>query len=323
MRFSTFYKERGDEVVYTRKPAWFVDFIPDKILITSLFTWDYDSVQQTALSYVKRFGEENVTLGGICASLMSNRFNGIPLHIGEDPELDSVAPDYSLFPELEVDIGYTSRGCPRSCGFCMVNKLETFRTIPEWRCILSGQHKKVIFWDNNFLATSREHQIDVLEEVRERKLLVDFNQGLDIAHLSDSHLDLFKDVRFSPLRFAFDSKGKEKAIDKGLSMLKENGFNMGNVKIYCLYGFKDDLQDALYRVQKLWHEYGALPFAMRYQPLDGTQKNAYTPENWDRFDYINFARWVNQPHLFKKMTYEQFKERVQNPVQLPHLPQRK
>ena len=43
---------------------------PDKIYITSLFTWDFDSVVKSIHFYQDRFPKAEINIGGIAASLM-------------------------------------------------------------------------------------------------------------------------------------------------------------------------------------------------------------------------------------------------------------
>ena len=43
---------------------------------------------------------------------------GKPNHI--PAEAEHVMPDYSLYPEMNYSLGYTTRGCPNACPFCIV-----------------------------------------------------------------------------------------------------------------------------------------------------------------------------------------------------------
>ena len=45
------------------------------------------------------------------------------------PEVESVMPDYSLYPQFNEAYGFLTRGCPRSCPFCIVSKKEGFISV--------------------------------------------------------------------------------------------------------------------------------------------------------------------------------------------------
>lgn len=39
-------------------------------------------------------------------------------------EIEHIYPDYGLYPQFEQAYGYLTRGCPRSCPFCIVSQKE-------------------------------------------------------------------------------------------------------------------------------------------------------------------------------------------------------
>ena len=94
-----------------------------------------------------------------------------------------ICPDYNLVPEWnekeKASIVFSSRGCIRSCAFCGVSRIEG--KLSRERNNIKEQiwpgHKRVIFFDNNLLASKSWENI--LSEVRDLGLAVDFNQGLD------------------------------------------------------------------------------------------------------------------------------------------------
>lgn len=45
-------------------------------------------------------------------------------------DIEHCFPDYSIYPQFQnTSYGFLSRGCPRNCGFCIVNKKEGTRSI--------------------------------------------------------------------------------------------------------------------------------------------------------------------------------------------------
>jgi radical SAM superfamily enzyme YgiQ (UPF0313 family) len=60
--------------------------------------------------------------------------SGVSLTLRLPPEIESLPPDYSLYPELgKCAIGFLTRGCPFNCAFCVV-PIKEGRTIrfPAW-----------------------------------------------------------------------------------------------------------------------------------------------------------------------------------------------
>lgn len=39
-------------------------------------------------------------------------------------EIETIYPDYGLYPKFKEAYGFLTRGCPRNCGFCIVSKKE-------------------------------------------------------------------------------------------------------------------------------------------------------------------------------------------------------
>ncbi len=123
MKFSSYHKSKGDEVRYQKGFNYWLNFEPDIIYITSLFTWYYDITKRTYLEYRHKFPKAIIKVGGICASLLKEKFaKELPnaqIHYGVWKEVDESPLDYSLFPNIDYSIAYTTRGCVRKCGWCM------------------------------------------------------------------------------------------------------------------------------------------------------------------------------------------------------------
>ena len=105
-----------------------------------------------------RYKKAEIKVGGICASLLSKQIiekTGITPHMGIWKEVDDLKLDYNLFPDINYSISYTTRGCVRKCGFCMVPKLEPdYEELKDWERMINPEKELISFWDNNFLACS-------------------------------------------------------------------------------------------------------------------------------------------------------------------------
>lgn len=165
MKIATYHKMRGDVVKFVvgkdraqREKYW------DKIYITSVFTYDFESLVDTIQFYRENNFEnaKNISVGGISATLLAKKLTertGIVPHRGlldaHDPELeraarsnaelayllgcdggaciDNLPPDYGIFEDVTTRYAkivdnsfffFATKGCPNKCSFCAVKRLE-------------------------------------------------------------------------------------------------------------------------------------------------------------------------------------------------------
>ena len=85
---------------------------------------------------------------------------------------------------VNAGIGFTSRGCVRACKFCFVPEKEgCFKQVAEIKDLLNPKSNVLILNDNNL--TADPYCIEKLHEIRDRKLIVDINQGCDVRLVND------------------------------------------------------------------------------------------------------------------------------------------
>jgi hypothetical protein len=147
MKISTYYKNKGDFVEFHKGllPQTEVRTF-DKVLITTLFTFDFNMCIQTIRYYIAIVGLDNVFVGGIAATIMRENFTaeipGLNILTGQlssssmlgyedNVNIDALELDYDILWDVSYDYPmansyfiYTSRGCPRKCKFCAVKTLE-------------------------------------------------------------------------------------------------------------------------------------------------------------------------------------------------------
>ena len=181
---------------------------------------------------------------------------------------------------------FTSRGCIRSCPFCMVPKIEgKIRSVIDdiQRFIYTG-HKKIILWDNNFLASPNWKKI--IRDLHDLDLLVDFNQGLDARLINEEKASMLSSLRFRLIRLAYDSKKEKKSITKAVDLLSDFGIKKRNILIYALYNFYDsefsngDNPSSFFERIRYISKIGCVSYPMRFEPLDSLQKNQYISPLW-------------------------------------------
>jgi len=160
---------------------------------------------------------------------------------------------------IKPGVVFTSRGCPKRCPWCLVQKREGgLRLLP----IVSGH----IVQDNNLLAAPKEHQEQVYAMLRAQRRKVSFPGGFDARLLDDWVADQMRSLRIKELFLAADTKAALVPLRTAVGKL--SFLNRRQLRCYVLIGFdKDTVFQAQGRLEDVWR-IGCLPFAQLYQPPD-------------------------------------------------------
>lgn len=187
MKISTYHKMLGDEVRFVKGFDPEVDEeVWDRIYVTTLFTFDFDTDVQTINHYKLLVNKiDDLYVGGIMASLMPDKVveaTGIERShiltglftdtsvVGDHNEInvDELPLDYDIleqvnykYPAGDNYFAYTTRGCPNHCSFCAVpilepnfhitnNIIDQIKTIDE----KYGPKQHLLLLDNNVLNTT-------------------------------------------------------------------------------------------------------------------------------------------------------------------------
>jgi hypothetical protein len=266
MKLSAWYKSQGHSIELikgTPTTAPLTEY--DRVLISCIFPQNRERV----LDYASQL--DNVQIGG----------RGFDYTIVLDDDIEHIMPDYSLY-DIDFSLGFTSRGCIRNCGFCIVSEKEGFiRDNTPISEFLHPDHKKVVLLDNNFQASPKWREN--LEYIIEHDLKVNFNQGLDIRILTREFAEAVAQVKYYSwtfkrrgLHFAFDDMRYEKQVWAGIDLLEDAGINLKNVLFYVLIGYNTTEKEDLYRINSLY-ERGVHPYVMPFNQCKS-----------------KLARWVNR-----------------------------
>jgi hypothetical protein len=293
MKLSAYYKSLGDTVELKRLG---VSYFPtrrgkprvldvekyDKVFVSAIFP---GSKQSFSLR-----GDSEIGLGGTGLNISAK----LPEHI------EALKPDYSIYPDNKFSYGFLTRGCIRNCSFCLVRQKEGgIRLDTPLEDII--QHDKVKFMDNNILAHP-EH-LRLLREIRDSGIQCQFNQGLDIRLVTEDNAKLLSEIKYlGEYIFAFDRLSDEAKVSEKLKIFKFFVPKDWKTKffVYC-HPDMDIESDIVYRCEWLRRN-GALPYLMR-------DISCWDSANCDF--YVDLCAYVNQPNLFKKMSFEEYMEKRQ------------
>ena len=309
LKLGSYFRSRGDRVKLVHGQVDLSNFVPDRIEVTSLFTYAWKPVHEAIEYYHAKFPNAMVRLGGIYASLMPERlrtfFPFVDIHIGLFEKADQYLPAYDLLKEVECwnkwdsTIVFTSRGCIRHCPYCVVPKLEGHarRVIDNIDRFIFPGHKRIILWDNNFFALPDWKK--VLNQLKNTGLSVDFNQGIDCRLIDEEKARMVADIRTPIIRMAFDKPDEKIAIENAVKLFNEFGIYGRKIFIYVLYNFYDQEYggdfpaDFFERIQTI-ADLGCVSYPMRYEPLSSIQKNQFVSPYWtsDQLDMVVRSRRI-------------------------------
>jgi hypothetical protein len=198
--------------------------------------------------------KDPIVAGGPAVSLMPDFLSGVAI-VNQPCPVDPL-----LFHNPLAT--FTTRGCPNTCEFCAVPKIEGhFQELTNWRLA-------PLICDNNFLASSKIHFDQTIDRLKSLSM-VDFNQGLDARLIKPYHASSLAELKKVKMRFAFDHVNQETQIYDSIKVCKAN--SLKDFSIYCLIGWNDDPATAQYRLETV-KKWGAATSLMRFQPLDTLKK---------------------------------------------------
>ena len=274
MKLSAWYKQQGDHVELIKgTPTTAPLETYDKTYISGIFFQNREQV----LDYASQF--DNVVVGG----------SGVDLQLTLDYDIEHIMPDYDLYG-VKFSVGFTSRGCIRKCGFCVVPEKEGMvrhnAFVQEFHNLV---HNNIILLDNNFQASPNWKKN--LSYIISNGLKVNFNQGLDIRLLdktfatSLSHTKYYSwNFKTRGLHFAFDDMRYEKAVWKGIDILESVGIPLKHCLFYVLIGYNTTEEQDLYRIHSLVDR-GVRPYIMPYN------KHKSDLTRWVNRLYYQFIPW--------------------------------
>lgn len=277
MRISAWHKANGDSVEW-----WMGDlFHYDRVYISKVFSFSPDVPDPVNCDEVIRGGTGYcITVGDGREVFDKTKNTSLP------PEVETMRPDYTIYPQYDFAISMTSRGCPRGCSFCHV-------AAKEGRCSVkvanvsdfwNGQ-KRIEVLDPNIVACRDKREL--FHQYMETGAQIVFNQGLDIRLMNDEDLDDINHMRVKDLHFAWDNPKDD--LEPRFEWFARNFRRKSNIGIvYVLTNFGSRMEENLHRIYVL-RDLGYDPYVMIYNKPEAPQ------------DILDLQRWCNNKIIFKKV----------------------
>jgi len=314
LKIGSYHELKGDKVGLVRGRGE-CGFLPDRVLITSLFTYWSKYVHEAARFYRELYPKSKIEIGGIYASLMpedckkKSPFAWVYRGLYRGGVAEKVKIDYSLLPEeLDYQIVHSSRGCTRRCKFCGTWKIEPKFTFKA--SVLSEIcTNRLIFYDNNLLANPNIEGIlgELAGATYNGRVVYSESQcGIDGRLLTPELARLLKKARFLNPRIAWDGPwSQRREIESQIEMLTDAGYKAKDIYVFMIYNYELNYYE-LKRKLESCRKWGVQIADCRYRPLDQTFDNYNPRRKQTNEDYYIHPKWTdNQIKLFRRKVREQ------------------
>lgn len=227
MKISAWHKKNGDQVEW-----WNPLYRYDRIYSSKVFDF----------TVTDPYLPDDAIRGG-------TGYSDIPIDRTLPEEVDSMFPDYSIYPECDYAIGYLTRGCVNHCRWCVVPRKEgDIRPYREWHEIVRNDTDKLILMDNNILAC--DYGIEQLESLIGSGYRIDLNQGMDARLVTPEIAEILSKLSWiNHIRFSCDQKSQINPVKRTIDLLRRNGVRPYRVFVHILV--TKDIEDAADRVEAL------------------------------------------------------------------------
>jgi hypothetical protein len=289
MMLSSWYKAQGCEVILN--PAGPAGL--DHVFCSVVFTRNREKAGRLAEVFPR------ISFGGTGWDLASE----LPT------EVEACRPDYDLYrveniaPRLggimtaakrrtkaeeivNAGIGFTSRGCVRSCPFCVVPRKEgALRQVAGIGELVNPRSNRLILLDNNL--TADPDCLLKLQEIKERGLVVDITQGLDVRTMTPDIARALAEIKhLRGIHYAWDRPGHEGAVMAGIETLSRFVKKWRHL-CFMLVGYDTEFEEDVYRFRRLVG-LGVDPYVMVWQGEGRAPANPF-----ESLRLKHFSRWVN------------------------------
>lgn len=288
-KIARYHKQRGDEVEW----AWAFSHY-DRLYMSKVFNFSPDDL--TA------YNANEIVKGGTGYDITSS----LP------DEIDSMQPDYSIYPNIPKDYayGFLTRGCPNKCPWCVVprkeGKIRPYMDIEE--IAIEGRNKLVLM-DNNILAAG-DYAKEQFQKIIDKGYRVDFNQAIDARLVTDDFARMLAKMKWIDrrIRFGCDTQAQIKQCERAIEMITCYGYK-GEFFLYTM--LNDNFRECYERIHYWWvrnrwcrenHKANIYPYAQPYR--DPGNPHRPIPE-WQ----LDMARWVNKHQCFQMTDFAGFQPR--------------
>ena len=252
LKLASYYRNQNWNVQLLRGNK-VANFYPDKILITSLFTYWSKYVKDSVSYYRSLYPNSIIEVGGIYATLMPEHCKEYTqcdeVFVGQHDEADKLLPAYDLI-DVDYQILHGMRGCSRKCPFCGIWKIENLSFKNAKQISKEICSNKIIFYDNNILVNPNIKRIlSMLSKTtyNEKVLSCECQSGFDgrILAKKPELAGYLKKARFKNIRLAWDfSYEQYNEVENWINILEKAGYHRQEIFVFMVYNWSFDYEVA-------------------------------------------------------------------------------
>lgn len=279
MKLSAWHKQQGDTV------EWYEPLLGghyDKVYMSKVFSFTDD--------YEYPINADKIVKGGTGYNI--KLVDGKEVYTPDKPliyPIEHIMPDYSIYGITDTAYGYMTRGCPRGCDFCIVQKKEgKGETVARLAEFWNGQ-KNIELLDPNFFAVKewRENAQQLIDS----NAYVNFSQGIDIRAMTAEKAEYIKQMRIKLVHCAFDRyQDKDIVLPKLERFVNVTGWDYHKIVVYILTNFDSTFEQDLERIYAV-RDLGVSPYVMIYDKNNLPKHSVYR----------RLQRWVNRVPIFRSV----------------------
>ncbi len=217
-------------------------------------------------------------------------------------EVEKTLPDYSIYPDFAPALGFLTRGCIRSCPWCVVPRKEgNIRIADDIGRICAGR-REVVLLDNNFLAAPEAFVEEQLRKAQSLKLRIDFNQALDARLVNERSAKVLAETKWTHyIRFSCDTEAMLEHVANAVQLVRGFGYR-GEFFVYVLAKELWEAYDRICRLTEI--DPKIVPFC---QPFRDFTSGGEPPVELRRL-----ARWCNIQSIRKTVPFRKYQSNFLN-----------
>ena len=206
----------------------------------------------------------------------------------------SLKMDYSIYPRCDYSVQFFSRGCIRSCPFCLVSEKEGY-IHPVEPVELNPKGRRIEVLDNNFFANPKWGEaVEYLRKVNQPVNL----HGVDVRIMDEAQAEALNSLKIKgDIHIAWDLPDID--LSRQIEAMTKY-INKNKIVCYVLVGFNSTVQQDIDRLNTL-KRLGVVPFVQPYRDFDNNVK----PTQYQ----LDLAQWANKRMIFMTCDFKDFKPR--------------
>jgi hypothetical protein len=304
MKLSQYYKQQGRDVILTRDSE---EHRRSRFVFASCIF--KQSNTDAKIERLRLLHKDNIQIGG----------SGVDLSLRLPEEIESLMPDYDLYPGMYFAMGFLTRGCPNKCNYCIVPIKEgQLKRVAHIDDLVPPGYKRLVLLDDNLLAFPEVN--DILREIINKNLQINFNQTLDFRYLNTENAKLLlkidsRNYTFTKRMYYFSLNSSDliPIVKERLKLLDK--LKRSEIMFICMYGYNTTLSDDIKRFSFL-QKMAVSPFVQEFQPINSLPVpvvdnyfdtdldpllKIYFRQNGRNFE--RFLKWVSKKYVeeFEKL----------------------